>query len=155
MSSSPQERLQTLGLVLPTPAAAIAAYVPAVRTGNLLLVSGQLPLLEGALMLSGRFGAGPTIEQGQAAARQCGLNLLAQVLAVTGSLEAVTRVVRLGGFIASTPEFIEHAKIMNGASEVMEAVFLGAGRHVRTTIGVPVLPLGAAVEVEGLFEIAA
>ncbi len=152
---TPQERLRELNITLPAPAAAIAAYIPATRTGNLLFVSGQLPLLDGALMLSGRFGAGPTIEQGQAAARQCALNLLAQVQAVTGTLDAVSRVIRLGGFIASMPDFIEHAKIMNGASDLMEAVFLGAGRHVRTTIGVPVLPLGSAVEVEGLFELAA
>jgi enamine deaminase RidA (YjgF/YER057c/UK114 family) len=147
-------RLAQMGLALPAAAAAIAAYVPAVRTGNLLVVSGQLPLLDGKVLLTGQFGAGLTIEQGQAAARQSALNLLAQVQAATGSLDKVRRVIRLGGFIASTPDFTDHAKVMNGASEVMEQVFGDNGRHARTTIGVPVLPLGAAVEVEGLFELA-
>ena len=151
--SSVEERLKALNLTLPPPAAAIAAYVPAVRTGNLVFVSGQLPMADGKVMLTGRFGAGPSVEQGKLAARQSALNLLAQVKALIKDLDQVQRVVRLGGFIASTPEFIDHASILNGASELMESAFLGAGRHARTTIGVPSLPLGAAVEVEGLFEL--
>lgn len=147
-------KLAQLGITLPTPAAAIAAYVPFVRTGNLLVISGQLPLLDGKVMCSGHLGESVNIEQGQAAARQCAINLLAQAQAALGTLDRVQRVVRLGGFISSIPSFTDHAKVMNGASEVMEAVFDKQGRHARTTIGVSSLPLGAAVEVEGLFEVA-
>lgn len=151
---SATERLKALGIALPQPAAAIAAYVPFVRTGNLVIISGQLPLLDGKVSQTGLLGDSVSIEQGKEAARICAINLLAQLKAAAGSLENVKRVVRLGGFIASTPEFADHAKAMNGASEVMEAVFGEAGRHARTTIGVASLPLGAAVEVEGMFELA-
>jgi enamine deaminase RidA (YjgF/YER057c/UK114 family) len=147
------ENLAKLGLTLPTPAKAVAAYVPAVRTGNLLIVSGQLPMHEGKITLTGHFGSGLTLEQGQQAAKLCALNVLAQTYAALGSLEHVKRVVRLGGFISCTADYTEHAKVMNGASELMEAVFGEAGRHARSTIGVPALPLGAAVEVEALFEV--
>jgi len=153
-SSSISAKLAELGITLPTPAAAIASYVPFVRTGHLLVISGQLPLLNGQCLAVGHLGADVSLEQGQAAARQCAINLLAQIQAATGSLDLVKRVVRLGGFISSTPDFTTHAKVMNGASDVMEAVFGEAGRHARTTIGVSSLPLGAAVEVEGLFELA-
>lgn len=151
---SAAERLQALNITLPTPAAAIAAYVPFVRTGNLLFVSGQLPLLEGKVVQTGLLGAGVSIEQGKEAARISAINLLAQVQAAAGSLDNIKRVVRLGGFIASTPDYTDHPKVMNGASELMEAVFGDLGRHARTTIGVSSLPLGACVEVEGLFELA-
>lgn len=151
---SAAERLQALNITLPTPAAAIAAYVPFVRTGNLLFVSGQLPLLEGKVVQTGLLGSGVSIEQGKEAARISAINLLAQVQAAAGSLDNVKRVVRLGGFIASTPDYTDHPKVMNGASELMEAVFGDIGRHARTTIGVSSLPLGACVEVEGLFELA-
>lgn len=151
---SATERLAALGVTLPQPAAAIAAYVPCVRTGNLVFISGQLPLAEGKVSQTGLLGDGVSIEQGKEAARLCAINLLAQLQAAAGSLENVRRVVRLGGFIAATPSFADHAKAMNGASELMEAVFGEAGRHARTTIGVASLPLGAAVEVEGLFELA-
>lgn len=151
---SASERLKALGITLPSPAAAIAAYVPFVRSGNLLFVSGQLPLAEGKVSQTGLHGAGVTIEQGKEAARLSAINLLAQVQAAAGSLDKVKRVVRLGGFIAATPDFADHPKVMNGASELMEAVFGEAGRHARTTIGVSSLPLAAAVEVEGLFELA-
>lgn len=147
------ERLHQLGLTLPTPAAAIAAYVPYVQSGSLLIISGQLPLLDGQLLASGHLGSTVSLEDGQKAARQSAINLLAQAQAALGSLDRIRRVVRLGGFISCTSAFVDHAKVMNGASEVMEAVFGEAGRHARTTIGVPSLPLGAAVEVEGLFEI--
>lgn len=151
---SVSERLKSLNITLPTPAAAIAAYVPFVRTGNLLFVSGQLPLLEGKVVQTGLLGAGVSIEQGKEAARISAINLLAQVQAAAGSLDNVKRVVRLGGFIASTPDYTDHPKVMNGASELMESVFGDIGRHARTTIGVSSLPLGACVEVEGLFELA-
>ena len=150
---SATERLKALGVTLPQPAAAIAAYVPFVRTGNLVFISGQLPLADGKVSQTGLLGDAVSIDQGKEAARICAINLLAQLQAAPGSLDKVKRVVRLGGFIASTPEFAEHAKAMNGASELMEAVFGDAGRHARTTIGVASLPLGAAVEVEGLFEL--
>ncbi len=147
------ETLHRLGITLPVPTPAIAAYVPFVRAGNLLIISGQLPLLDGKLLLTGQFGAGLTLEQGQNAARQCAINVLSQAQAALGTLDLIRRVVRLGGFISATPEFTDHAKVMNGASELMESVFGEAGRHARSTIGVPSLPLGAAVEVEGLFDI--
>ena len=150
---SATERLKNLGIILPQPAAAIAAYVPFVRTSNLVFISGQLPLLDGKVSQTGLLGDSVSIERGKEAARICAINLLAQLQAAAGSLDKVKRVVRLGGFIASTPEFTDHAKAMNGASELMEAVFGEAGRHARTTIGVASLPLGAAIEVEGLFEI--
>ena len=148
------DTLARLGIVLPAPAAAIAAYVPFVRSGNWLIISGQLPLLEGKLVASGHLGQTVSIEAGQQAARQSAINLLAQANMALGTLDKVVRVIRLGGFISCTADFIDHAKVMNGASEVMESVFGEAGRHARTTIGVPSLPLGAAVEVEGLFEVA-
>jgi enamine deaminase RidA (YjgF/YER057c/UK114 family) len=148
------DTLTRLGIVLPAPAAAIASYVPFVRSGNLLVISGQLPLLDGKLVASGHLGKTVSIEEGQRAARQSAVNLLAQANAALGALDKIVRVVRLGGFISCTAEFVDHAKVMNGASDVMESVFGEAGRHARTTIGVPSLPLGAAVEVEGLFEVA-
>ncbi len=151
---SAAQRLEALGITLPQPAAAIAAYVPFVRTNNLLVISGQLPLQDGKVAQAGLLGKDVSIEQGKEAARICAINLLAQLQAATGSLDKVKRVVRLGGFIAATPDFADHPKVMNGASELMEAVFGEAGRHARTTIGVASLPLAAAVEVEGMFELA-
>ncbi len=149
-----ENRLSELGLILPAPAAAIAAYVPFVQTGNLLIISGQLPLLDGKLVATGHLGQEVSLEDGQKAARQSAINLLAQAKAALGSLDRIQRVVRLGGFISCTAEFVDHAKVMNGASDVMESVFGEKGRHARTTIGVPALPLGAAVEVEAFFEVA-
>lgn len=148
-----ENRLTELGLVLPAPAAAIAAYVPFVQSGNLLIISGQLPLLDGKLVAMGHLGQEVSLEDGQKAARQSAINLLAQAKAALGSLDRIKRVVRLGGFISCTAEFVDHAKVMNGASDVMESVFGEKGRHARTTIGVPALPLGVAVEVEAFFEV--
>ncbi len=147
-------RLATLGIVLPVAAAPVANYVAAVITGKLLVVSGQLPLIEGRLSATGKLGGGVSVEQGSLAARTCAINLLAQIRAVLGSLDRVGRVVRLGGFIACTADFTQHATVMNGASDLIAAIFGEAGRHARSTIGVPSLPLDAPVEVEGLFEIA-
>ena len=147
-------RLAELGITLPTPAAPVATYVAYVQTGSLLVVSGQIPIQDGRVAYTGKLGAGVSIEQGQAAARLCAINLIAQVRAACrGDLGRLRRVVRLGGFIAAPPEFTQHATVMNGASDLMVAVFGDAGRHARSTIGVPSLPLDAAVEVEGLFEI--
>jgi enamine deaminase RidA (YjgF/YER057c/UK114 family) len=147
-------RLRELGVTLPTPMAPIANYVPFVITGDLVFVSGQVPAVEGKIAITGRVSAGVSVEQGQAAARQCFINLLAQLkVACGGDLDRVQRVVRLGGFIAAPPEFTGHAQVMNGASDLAVAVFGDAGRHARTTVGVPSLPADAAVEVDGLFRI--
>ncbi len=147
-------RLRELGIALPTPMAPIANYVPFVRTGSLVVISGQVPAKDGAIAMTGKLGGGLDIEAGQAAARLCFVNVLAQLQAACGDLALVRRVVRLGGFIACTPEFTQHAVVMNGASDLAVAVFGDAGRHARSTIGVPSLPGDAAVEVEGMFEVA-
>jgi len=155
MPGTIEQRLAELYIELPRPAAPIASYVPAVRSGALLHVSGQLCLgPDGKLVATGKLGGGVTLETGQRAARACAINLLAQVRAAVGDLDKVTRVVRLGGFIASDPAFTDGAKVMNGASDLIVEVFGDKGRHARSTVGVAVLPLDAAVEVEGLFEIA-
>jgi enamine deaminase RidA (YjgF/YER057c/UK114 family) len=153
MSGTIEKKLEELGIVLPTPVAPIANYVGFVRSGRLLFVSGQLCLADGVLSAKGKLGPQVTIEQGQAAARVCAINLLAQVKAALGDLDKVVRVVRLGGFINSAPDFLEGPKVMNGASDLMVAVFGDKGRHARTTVGVAVLPADAAVEVEGTFEV--
>jgi enamine deaminase RidA (YjgF/YER057c/UK114 family) len=149
-----ERRLAELGITLPAPAAPIANYVPYVQAGALLVVSGQLCLgLDGKLTAKGKLGSGVSVDDGQSAARACGINLIAQVRAAVGDLDRVARVVRLGGFINSDPGFLDGPKVMNGASDLMVAVFGDKGRHARTTVGVAVLPADAAVEVEGLFEI--
>jgi len=148
-------RLKELGITLPTPMPPIANYVPYVITGNLVVISGQVPAVDGKIAITGKVAAGLSIEQGQAAARQCFVNVLAHLkVACGGDLDRVKQVVRLGGFVASPPEFTQHAQVMNGASDLAVAVFGDAGRHARTTIGVPSLPADAAVEVEGMFRIA-
>jgi len=153
MPGTIEKKLEELGIALPTPVAPIANYVGFVRTGRLLFVSGQLCLADGTLVAKGKLGPQVTIEQGQTAARACAVNLLAQVKAALGDLDKVVRVVRLGGFINSAPDFVDTAKVMNGASDLMVAVFGDKGRHARTTVGVAVLPVDAAVEVEGTFEV--
>ncbi len=151
---SADDRLAELGISLPSPMAPVANYVPYVISGSLVVVSGQLPAVDGTVAITGKVGEGVSIEQGQQAARLCFINLLAHLRgACGGDLRRVRRVVRLGGFIASPPGFTQHAAVMNGASDLAVAVFGDAGRHARSTIGVPALPLDAAVEVEGMFEI--
>jgi len=148
-------RLKDLGIALPAVVAPLANYVGSVKTGNLLYVSGQLCLgPDGRPVATGKLGADVTVEAGQRAARACAVNLIAQVKAAIGDLDRLARVVRLGGFISAAPDFLDAAKVMNGASDLFVDVFGDKGRHARTTIGVAVLPLDAAVEVEGLFEIA-
>ena len=155
MAGMIESKLTELGLTLPALAAPIANYVGFVRTGDLLCVSGQLCLgADGKLVAKGKLGSEVSIEDGQKAARACAINLLAQIKAAVGDLDRVVRVVRLGGFISSVPSFLDGPKVMNGASDLMVTVFGDKGRHARTTIGVAVLPLDAAVEVEGLFEVA-
>ncbi len=149
-----EAKLAELGIALPTPMPPVANYVPYVVTGKLVVVSGQLPAVDGTVAVIGKVGASVDITQGQQAARLCFINLLAHLRdACGGDLGRVRRVVRLGGFIASPPGFTQHAAVMNGASDLAVAVFGEAGRHARSTIGVPALPLDAAVEVEGMFEI--
>lgn len=149
--TTPAERLAELGITLPTPGAPIANYVPFTMAGNLLVVSGQTPVVNGRVTITGKLGANVSMEKGIEAARISFINVLAQVHAALGDLGRVRRVVRLGGFIACVPEFTDAAKVMNGASDLAVAVFGEAGRHARSTIGVPVLPVDAAVEVEGMF----
>lgn len=154
MAGTIEQKLATQGIVLPQPAAPVANYVGFVRSGNLLFVSGQICFdAQGKLIAKGKLGAGVSLEQGAAAARGCGINLLAQVKAAVGDLDKVTRVVRLGGFINSAPDFLDGPKVLNGASDLMVQVFGDKGRHSRTTVGVASLPADAAVEVEGLFEV--
>jgi enamine deaminase RidA (YjgF/YER057c/UK114 family) len=147
-------RLAELGIVLPEPAAPVAAYVPAVEAGGLLHISGQLPFVGGALV-KGRLGEDVSLDQGYAAARACGLMLLAQARAALGSLDRVERVVKLGAFVNSADSFTDQPKVANGASELMAEVFGDAGKHARSAVGVPVLPLGAAVEVDAIFGVRA
>lgn len=148
-------KLAELGITLPPPMPPLANYVPFVITGNLVVVSGQVPAADGKITATGKLGAGVSPEAGKAAARQCLINVLGHLrVACGGDLDRVRRVVRLGGFIASNPDFTDQAQIMNGASDLAVAVFGEAGRHARTTIGVAALPANAAVEVEGIFEIA-
>jgi enamine deaminase RidA (YjgF/YER057c/UK114 family) len=155
MAGTVEKKLASLGITLPTPASPIANYVPFVRSGNLLIISGQLCFGgDGKLVAKGQLGAGVSIEEGQKAARACAVNLLAQLKGAVGDLDQVARVVRLGGFINSPPGFTDGPKVMNGASDLMVEVFGDKGRHARTTVGVSALPADAAIEVEGLFEVA-
>ena len=154
MPGTIEKKLADLGITLFAPPAPVANYVPFVRTANFMVVSGQLCFdSAGKLVAQGQLGAGVSIEDGQKAARACAINLLCQIKAALGDLDKVVRVVRLGGFINSQPDFLEGPKVMNGASDLMVAVFGDKGRHARTTVGVAVLPADAAVEVEGTFEV--
>jgi enamine deaminase RidA (YjgF/YER057c/UK114 family) len=147
-------RLQELGIVLPAPPAPVASYVPFVRTGGVVHVSGQVSMDAGG-GIKGKLGGGLSLEQGQAAARLCGLNLLAQLkTACGGNLDLVVRVVKLGGFVNVMPDFDPIPAVVNGCSDLMVDVFGDAGRHARAAVGVANLPLGFAVEVDGVFEIA-
>ena len=144
-------RLAEQGLTLPQAAAPVAAYVPVVVAGGLAHVSGQLPFIDGKLV-TGRLGEDVSLEDGTAAARACGLMILAQLKAA-GLLGRVQRVVKLGAFVSSTATFTDQPKVANGASELMAAVFGESGKHARSAVGVPVLPLGAAVEVDAIFAV--
>ena len=147
------KRLEELGIELPNPVAPIANYVGFVRTESLLFLSGQLCLAEGVPVAKGKLGSQVTVEEGQAAARVCAINLLAQVRIALGDLDKVVRVVRLGGFISAAPDFFGASTVMNGASDLMVAVFGDRGRHARSAVTVPVLPVDAAVEVEATFQV--
>lgn len=151
--STIQERLKALNIVLPTPAAPVANYVPTMQTGNSLIVSGQLPLVDGKLFATGLLGKQVEVQTGVQAARFCMINILAQAQAALGDLNKINKLVRLGGFIASTPEFTQQAVVMNGASDLAVEVFGDAGRHARSAFGVASLPMDACVEVEAWFEL--
>jgi enamine deaminase RidA (YjgF/YER057c/UK114 family) len=147
-------RLRELGLNLPQSAKPVANYLPFVQTGNLVFIAGQLPLLEGKLLFTGHLGADVTDEQGNACARQCALNVLAQLhVACDGDLSRVKRLVKVTGFVACTPEFAGHPKIINGASDLFVAVFGEPGRHARAAVGVSALPMMAPVEIDAVAEI--
>jgi enamine deaminase RidA (YjgF/YER057c/UK114 family) len=150
---TPEARLEELGIALPAPVAPVAAYLPCVRTGDLVYVSGQVPLVEGSPTATGRLGAGVGLDGGVAAARQCAVNVLAALKAELGELSRVRRVVKVTGFVASEPDFTDQPKVVNGASELFAEVFGDAGRHARAAVGVAALPLGVPVEVEAIVEV--
>ncbi len=149
------QRLAELGIELPRAAAPAANYVPFVVSGKHVFVAGQIPIESGNIMYRGRLGDGMTVDDGYQAARLCALNIIAQVReACGGNLDRVVRCVKLGGFVNSTPDFTDQPKVLNGASDLMIEVFDEKGRHARFAVGAPALPLGVAVEVDAVFEIA-
>jgi len=150
--TTPETRLAEIGITLPEPMAAVANYVPFVITGNQLFVSGQVSAGPDGLV-KGRLGQSMQLEEGQAAARLCAINLIAQCKAALGDLSRVKRVVKLGGFVNAHPDFEALPQVINGCSDLMVEVFGDAGRHARSAVASPVLPLGVAVEVDGVFEI--
>ena len=154
MAGTVEQKLAAQGIVLNEPRTPMANYVGFVRSGNLLFVSGQVCFApDGKLIAKGKLGAGVSLEDGAAAARGCAINLLAQVKAALGDLDKVVRVVRLGGFINSAPDFLDGPKVLNGTSDLMVTAFGDKGRHARTTVGVAFLPSDAAVEVDAIFEV--
>jgi len=153
MTDSIAARLSELGIKLPEPAAPVAAYVPAIEAGGLLYISGQLPFRADGSLMTGRLGDDVNLAHGQEAAERCAIMLIAQMKKALGSLERVERIVKLGAFVASDPHFTDQPQVANGASELMERVFGEPGRHARSAVGVPVLPLGAAVEIDAIVAI--
>ncbi|MDP6174923.1 MAG: RidA family protein [Rhodospirillales bacterium] len=155
MSGKIEMRLTELGIELPEVTPAVGNYVPWVLSGNLVFISGQLSLKDGKPQFQGRLGENLGTEDGQRAARACGLNLIAQLRqACEGDLDRVARIIRLGGHVNCTPKFTEHPQVINGASDLMVEIFGALGRHARAAIGCASLPLGEAVEVDGIFELA-
>jgi enamine deaminase RidA (YjgF/YER057c/UK114 family) len=153
--SNTESRLKDLGINLPTPPAPVASYVPFVTSGNLVFVSGQIPLAADGLKYVGKLGADIALEDGKAAARLCAVNLLAQLKAACGGdLDRARRCVKLGVFVNATPDFTQHPEVGNGASDLIVAVLGDAGKHARAATGAGSLPRGVAVEVDGIFEIA-
>ena len=152
--STIETRLADMGITIPEPPAPLAAYVGHVVHNNIVTVSGQLPLAGGALSQTGLLGAGVSVEEGAAAAQICAINILAQIkVACGGDFERIVRCIRLGGFVASTPDFTDHPKVINGASEFMGAILGDKGVHARAAVGVAALPMNASVEVEATFAI--
>ncbi len=153
MSHAVEKKLKELGIALPQPSPPVASYVPFVLSGNMLYISGQLPAKDG-VMIKGCLGKDITVEQGQEAAKLCAINILAQVkVALGGDWSRLVRCVKLCGMIASTPEFADHPKVVNGASDFIGAALGDAGKHARTSIGMASLPFGVAVEVDAIFEV--
>ena len=152
--SKVEEKLAALGLAVPTPARPVAAYVPTARTGNLVFTAGQIPLVEGQLKYKGKLGLEISIEQGYDSARICALNCLGAIKAEIGSLDKVTRVVKVTGFVAAAQGFTDEPKVINGASELLVAAFGEAGKHARSAVGVAELPMGVPTEVEMIVEVA-
>ncbi|MEZ0260554.1 MAG: RidA family protein [Alphaproteobacteria bacterium] len=152
MTSKIDARLAALGITIPDLAPPVANYVPFTISGKTLYISGQLPGA-GGQMTKGHLGKDVSLEDGQKAARVCAINIVAQAKAALGDLDKISRCLRLGGFVASTPEFTDHPKVVNGASDLIVEVFGDAGKHARAAVGVSALPLGAAVEVDAIFEI--
>lgn len=150
---SPEERLAALGLTLPTVTPPLAAYVPAVRTGDYVYTAGQIPLVDGQLLAAGKVGGLVGVHEATALARTCALNALAAVVSVTGSLSAIRRIVKVTGYVASAPTFTGQAQVVNGASELLLEIFGEAGRHARSAVGTAVLPLDAPVEIELVAEV--
>jgi enamine deaminase RidA (YjgF/YER057c/UK114 family) len=151
--SSPEERLEAMGLSVPEVPKPVASYLPALRTGSYVFTSGQLPMREGQLITTGKVGGEVSVEDAVECARQCALNAIAAVRAEVGDLAQVVRVVKVVVFVASTPDFTGQAGVANGASELLGEVFAEAGLHARSAVGVAVLPLDAPVEVELLVEV--
>ncbi|MFQ0813282.1 hypothetical protein AVM02_18450 [Brucella anthropi] len=154
MTDTIDSRLKNLGISIPEAAAPAANYVPFAQSGSLLLTSGQLPLDGGKLVHTGRIGDELTVAHGQAAARACAINILAQAKAALGSLERIKRIVKITVFVASTPDFVEQHLVANGASDLLVAVLGDAGKHARSAVGVASLPLNAPVEIEAIIEAA-
>jgi enamine deaminase RidA (YjgF/YER057c/UK114 family) len=147
------EKLASLGWTLPPAPKPIAAYIPAVRSGNLLFVSGQLPMRDGKLLFTGRVPSAVSIEDAQKCAGQCTVNAVAIALGELGDWKKISRVIRIGVFVQGESDFYDHAKVANGASELLQQIFGESGRHARATVGVASLPLNAPVEAEFLFEV--
>lgn len=150
--STPETRLKDLGITLPPPMKAVANYVPFVQTGQQLFISGQVSVNADGLV-KGRLGEDMDLAAGQAAARLCGINLIAQCKAALGDLSRVKRVVKLGGFVNAAGGFTDIPQVINGCSDLMVEIFGEAGRHARSAVSCPVLPLGVAVEIDGVFEV--
>ena len=145
-----EDHLAAEGIALPVAAAPVDAYVPAVLAGGLLHISGQLPFTPEGELMTGKLGSARNLAWGQAAAERCALMLVAQIKAALGDLDRVERIVKLGAFVASTPDFTDQPKVANGASEMMARIFGEAGKHARSAVGVPVLPLDASVEIDAI-----
>ncbi len=153
MTDSIEDKLKSMDLSLPPAAKPAGSYVPVVQTGSLLFVSGQIPMTPEGLQYVGKCGAGMSIEDAQAAAQLCALNILAQIKGTVGSLDKISRIVKVNGFVNSTPDFPDHPKVINGASDFFVSLFGEKGKHARAAVGVANLPFGVSVEVEAVVEV--
>ena len=148
-----ESRLVELGVTLPSPPMPVASYVPSTISGNIVFISGQIPIADGAIKYIGKLGVDVPLEAGQAAAQLCAINVLAQLKAAIGDLDRVTRCLKLGVFINAAPDYTQQPEVANGASDLFAAVFGDAGKHARAAVGMGSLPRGVAVEVDAIFEI--